>query len=351
MSVYIDKKYINMLSPNLEQFSWKKDNLATCRCPICGDSKKNANKRRGYFYLKKGNFFFKCYNCNYGCNVYNFMEKIAPHYCKEYSLEKFQDNPISGRKRRPVTTPKAIVPQAKKKVIEHIDGLESVLSLSKDHPCIQYIENRKIPKSKWNRLYYTDDFSVIAKKIDPNTSKLLKEARLVLPIIATDGSLVGVQGRKIDDGYSPKYITIKAEGYSDRLWFGLKDVDTNKKCFVVEGPIDSLFLSNAVAMIGLDAIDAMPEKLLKCKEVVFVFDNEPRNPDVVRVYEKTLEMGLNVCIWPDKIKDKDINDMSKTIEPKIIENIITQNTYHGPAGLLALAKWSRCKTRNRNYGK
>ena len=59
MSSYLDKKFINMVSPQLEKFSWKKDNLAACRCPICGDSKKNKNKTRGYFYVKGNDFFYK----------------------------------------------------------------------------------------------------------------------------------------------------------------------------------------------------------------------------------------------------------------------------------------------------
>lgn len=49
MSLFIDKKFINIVSPQLDKFVWKKDNLANCRCPICGDSTTNKNKARGYF--------------------------------------------------------------------------------------------------------------------------------------------------------------------------------------------------------------------------------------------------------------------------------------------------------------
>ena len=64
MTVYIDKKFINLMSGQLERFSWKKDNLANCRCPICGDSSKNKVKARGFFFEKKGEYFYKCHNCS-----------------------------------------------------------------------------------------------------------------------------------------------------------------------------------------------------------------------------------------------------------------------------------------------
>ena len=94
MSSYIDKKFINMVSPQLEKFSWKKDNLAACRCPICGDSTKNKNKTRGYFYIKNNDFFYKCHNCGVGYNLYNFLKEVSPSMCKEYSLERYRNGEI-----------------------------------------------------------------------------------------------------------------------------------------------------------------------------------------------------------------------------------------------------------------
>ena len=62
MSIYLDKKYINLISPTLEKFKWKKDNLANCRCPICGDSELSKTKARGYFFTSDNSYFYKCHN-------------------------------------------------------------------------------------------------------------------------------------------------------------------------------------------------------------------------------------------------------------------------------------------------
>ena len=91
MSFYVDKKYINLVSARLERFSWKREDLANCRCPICGDSTKNKSKARGFFYKKSNNFFYRCHNCNFGSNLYNFLEQLDPTLMKQYSLERFKN--------------------------------------------------------------------------------------------------------------------------------------------------------------------------------------------------------------------------------------------------------------------
>ena len=91
MSIITDKKFINLISSELRNFKWKKESLANCSCPICGDSKKNKSKARGYFFIKDNNFFFKCHNCGIGTNIYNFLDKVSPSLCKEYSIEVFKE--------------------------------------------------------------------------------------------------------------------------------------------------------------------------------------------------------------------------------------------------------------------
>ena len=150
MTLFIDKKFINLMSGQLERFSWKKDNLANCRCPICGDSSKNKVKARGFFFEKKGEFFFKCHNCSVGLNLYNFMSKVAPNLCKEYSLEKFKEKetPIQ-RETKPMLFSKK---PKKKYTIE----LPTVAELPPNHMCRQFVELRKIPKKMWQHLYHAE---------------------------------------------------------------------------------------------------------------------------------------------------------------------------------------------------
>ena len=98
MSIYLDKTFINRVSPQLRNFKWKKENLANCSCPICGDSSKKKTKARGYFYVKGNDFFYKCHNCGHGSNVYNFLKQIQPSLCREYSLENYRDGQETPKK-------------------------------------------------------------------------------------------------------------------------------------------------------------------------------------------------------------------------------------------------------------
>src|SRR6185436_17404833 len=94
MSNYLDKKYLNIISPKLERFKWKSGNLANCRCPFCGDSKKNKVKSRGYFYEKNGIYVFHCHNCSASMAIGKFIKVIDPSTHREYILEKFKGGEI-----------------------------------------------------------------------------------------------------------------------------------------------------------------------------------------------------------------------------------------------------------------
>ena len=98
MPAYIDKKYINILANQLDRFAWKKDNLANCRCSLCGDSQKKKTKTRFYFYEKNNKYLVKCHNCGYASDLYNFIEKVSPSLLKEYSLEIWKEKNVPKKK-------------------------------------------------------------------------------------------------------------------------------------------------------------------------------------------------------------------------------------------------------------
>ena len=148
MSMYIDKKFVNFVGASLEKFAWKKDTLASCRCPICGDSTKNKNKTRGFFFVNKNKYFYKCHNCGVSCNLYGFLEKVSPSLCKEYSLEVWKDG--DGLKTKKKTEPVVAIKKIKKK---YTIELPSVSELPPNHPCRTFVELRKIPRSAWKYLY------------------------------------------------------------------------------------------------------------------------------------------------------------------------------------------------------
>jgi len=342
MSIYIDKKFVNFVGASLEKFVWKKDTLASCRCPICGDSSKNKNKTRGFFFVNKNKYFYKCHNCGVSCNLYGFLEKVSPSLCKEYSLEVWKDG--DGLKTKKKTEPVVAIKKIKKK---YIIELPSVSELPPNHPCRTFVELRKIPRTAWKYLYYAEDFGTWARTINSESAEALEQSsRLVIPIVNEKGELVGAQGRALsitgdrNARKTARYITIKTEGQEHKGWFGLDRVDTGT-VYVVEGPLDSLFIPNCVAMIGLSDALNVPSHL-KSRSLVYLIDNEPRNEAVVLTIEKLLDQDKKVCIWPDHIKHKDLNDMIMAgISEKELIKTIKENTVSGLTGKIKFNNWKK----------
>ena len=342
MSMYIDKKFVNFVGASLEKFAWKKDTLASCRCPICGDSSKNKNKTRGFFFVNKNKYFYKCHNCGVSCNLYGFLEKVSPSLCKEYSLEVWKDG--DGLKTKKKTEPVVIIKKVKKK---YTIELPCVSELPPNHPCRTFVELRKIPRTAWKYLYYAEDFGTWARTINSESADALEQSsRLVIPIVNEKGELVGAQGRALsvtgdrNARKTARYITIKTEGQEHKGWFGLDRVDTGT-IYVVEGPLDSLFIPNCVAMIGLSDALNVPSHL-KSRSLVYLIDNEPRNEAVVTTIGKLLDQDKKVCIWPDHIKHKDLNDMIMGgMSEKVLLQTIKENTVSGLTGKIKFNNWKK----------
>jgi len=350
MSTYIDKKFINMVSPRLEKFTWKKDNLANCRCPICGDSTKNRNKARGFFYQKGNDFFYKCHNCGVGLNLYNFLKDVSPSLCKEYSLERYR-NGENGKsnykkpKEEDLFRFKDSAPKFKKKD-KLLDELTCLTELPEDHVAVQFANMRMIPKQHFKLLYYTEDFTSFAGHLDEDNTLYGKEERLVIPFFNSRGDVVACQGRALNMAdevkarETVKYITIKGDKSIDRLWYGLWRVDPKKRVYVVEGPIDSLFLQNATAMVGAGALKEVPLRF-ENSEMTYILDNEPRNRQICAYIEKLIELGRDVCIWPDNVAEKDVNDMAYRMSTRKIQKMIDENTFNGLEAKLRFREWRK----------
>ena len=89
MSAYVDHKYLNLISPRLKLFKRKSRDLYNFRCPLCGDSKKNQYKARGYAFLREQSIFYKCHNCGESGHLKQLLEKIDPIIPKQYNFETF----------------------------------------------------------------------------------------------------------------------------------------------------------------------------------------------------------------------------------------------------------------------
>ena len=328
---YIDTKYLNIISPYLQQFKKKGDNLWNFRCPYCGDSQKSRTKARGFVFRKKNDLFFKCHNCGVGASLGNLVKTIDSKTYKDYIMERYKKGVETHSSPQPEF--KFNAPVFRKKGI--LEGLQSIKNLPDDHPARQIVERRKLPLESLSDLYLCESFYKFTNTIIKGKFPSLggDHPRLIIPFRGEDGEVFAYQGRAFGDE-QPKYITIKLDADHDKI-FGLDKVDKSKPILVVEGPLDSLFLDNCIAVAGADFSNMEGD-------LTVIYDNEPRNKEINKQIEKTIDQGKSVCLWPDTMEYKDINDMvigGYTKEE--IQEIITNNTLSGVAAKLRFAEWRR----------
>ena len=328
MSVLTDKKYINLVSPQLQKFKWKSNDLANCRCPLCGDSQKNKNKARGFFFPKKNDFYYKCHNCGIGHTVYKFLEIIAPALCREYAMERWR-NGENGHSNYPKPDERELVkPKAEIK-------LPRISELPPDHAARKYCEGRRIPCPE--RFYFCEAFGDWVRGIDPTYTTVPNDERIVIPFLNKSGELLGVQGRAIGGSKNAiRYITVKFVK-DGRMFFGGDTVDYSRRVYATEGPIDSVFLDNGIAFAGSELGDVVK----RFNNIVVVLDNEPRNREIVEATRQAIEDGHTVCVWDSGVLEKDINDM--VLSGKSTKQLQTDIDRYSCSGMEARLKWSKWK--------
>ena len=335
MTLWIDKKYLNLISHRLDRFAWKSDTLANMRCPICGDSQKNKAKARGYAFIIKGGMSYKCHNCGASMNIGQFIQHIEPSLYKEYKLEILKD------KQMLINTPAQPRIVQKKLVFKTKINLPTIESLPEAHYAKQYILNRKIPESYHSQLYYAENFRAFIDESFPDHGKELKmDSRIVIPFYDANKKLTAVQGRALQADNKVRYITIKADEESVKI-YGLDRMDPAKKTYVVEGPFDSMFLPNAIAVAGANLTETC--KYINNDVSVMVYDNEPRNKDIIKQMNKVIDMNLSICIWPIlPMQFKDINDLSLAgYNMQDIVSLIDNNTFRGIKAKFMLNSWKK----------
>lgn len=331
---YIESKYVNLLSGRLDKFVRKKDGLWNFRCPYCGDSKKYKNKARGYFIRVKTDLIYKCHNCGVGRSFPNFLKEQAVDLHDEYVMERYKEG-LTG-KGRYVKSPESLFTVKKPKTIKIPDGLQTIASLNKEHPAKDYILKRGIPEKYHTELYYAEKFQAwvnTQKHTYSDESLKYDHPRVIIPLIE-GGSWFGFQGRSLDPKDKMRYVTVILEDDKKKI-YGLNHCSFDETLFVTEGPIDSLFLKNAIAMVGAD----VDWKFAEEKNVVFVYDNEPRNEQIVRRMQTVIDRGLRLVIWPKHIQQKDINDMVQA--GHTVQSIVECNTTSGLKAQLTLNDWKR----------
>lgn len=318
----IDTKFIGLISTRLSKFKRVKPNLYNFRCPICGDSKKNKNKARAYIYAMKNNTNFKCHNCGSSLSFNNFLKDQDPQLHKQYTLEKFKSG-FTG-KNFPTNEPEFVFEKpvfAQRIVLPLCDQVESAAT---------YLRNRRLNPKEF---YYAEDFGEFVRSFKGVDYKdLRKESRIIIPLYYKK-NLIGFQGRALNPG-SVKYITIMLEEGAPKI-YGLDKIERNSRVYITEGPFDSTFIRNAIAMCGADADISR----WGISDPVWIYDNEPRNREIVSRIERTINNGGRVVIWPVSIEEKDINDM--VLAGHDVQDLVKSNTCSGLEAKLKFNTWKK----------
>jgi hypothetical protein len=337
--LYIDLKYLKLISNRLPLFKQKSDHVYTCRCVICGDSKKKVTKTRGHFYAIKNSLLYKCFNCDASMQFGSFLKSQDKILYDQYVLERYTAGlPFNKPHQNAEDLFKSKQPVFEKKEENLLDKiLDRLDTLSDDHEAIQFCNKRKIPKDAFKRLYFIDDVRKIEQLSDKYKDKLkTSEPRLVIPFIDSDGQLLGVTCRGLRNE-ELRYITIKVN--EDKPFvFGLDHVDKSKTVFAVEGPLDSLFVKNSIA-VGGTTFSKLNELGIDKNKLVVVFDNQPRNKDVVKLIDKAIQNEFRVIIWPQHLVEKDINDM--ILSGINIDKLLKNNVFEGLEAKMNLVAWKR----------
>jgi predicted RNA-binding Zn-ribbon protein involved in translation (DUF1610 family) len=324
----IDSKYIGLLSTRLEKFKKVKSDLYNFRCPLCGDSQKNKSKTRGYIYSIKNNSNFKCHNCGSSLSFNNFLKKLDPILHQQYTLEKFKQGHTG--KNFVVEEPKFEFKKPEFKKKEKLN----LPKASEDKTAKKYLLDRKLDP---DRFYFAEKFKEwVNTHINTFDEKSLKyeESRIVIPLLDENGKVFGFQGRAL--GKSPvKYITVILDESLPKV-YGLDGVNKNETIYVTEGPFDSTFVKNSLAMCGSDIL---LDSLNLGDDIVYVLDNEPRNKEICNRISKLIDRGEKVVIWPKSIIEKDINDM--VLAGQEIMHVLKSHTYKGLEAKVKFNEWKK----------
>ena len=345
MSTYIDIKFLNLLSSRLPKFKRKSENLFNFRCPHCGDSQKSQTKARGFVYRKKNDMFFKCHNCGVGQTLGNLIKFVDPLLHKEYVFERFKDGKTSKKEEPEFDfTPSRLLKKSKPyaeftRYDRALRQLRRFDELVQTHPAKKFVYDRQIPKEHWDKFFLATKFYEFCNEIQPGKFPDLKNdhPRVVIPFYDRAGEFFAYQGRAFGKE-QPKYITIKFDKTKQKI-YGLDRLDLNKPVMITEGPIDSLFLDNAIALAGSDADGGINIQHQQC---TMIYDNEPRNEHIVSRMVKAVDNNFNLVIWPKTLEVKDINDMILSGKSTTqVQRLISNNTHSGLSALQIINSWKR----------
>jgi hypothetical protein len=268
------------------------------------------------------------------------LNQIDPALSKEYTLERYKNSDKTNQP-EPEFKEFKTAPVFRQKI-----NLPSIESLPDEHFAKVYVKSRKIPEQMFSKLFFAEDFKDFVNSFGIEKELHNNDKRLIIPFFDKDKNLIAFQGRSLGES-KLRYITIRLHDNIDGVnvantkLFGTDSINDTERILVVEGPIDSMFLNNSVAVASsnLESITEVYDK----NNVVLIFDNEPRNKEIVKLLDRAIDNHFKVCIWPEMIEEKDINDMILSgFSQDELQDIIDNNTFVNLRAKMEFVKWKKC---------
>jgi Zn ribbon nucleic-acid-binding protein len=308
VSRWEDKSVIEMLP--LGAIKTSGGDVYKANCPSCEET-----RQRLYFLWNSGKEVTNvyCHNCGYARTLKNFVHDFYPHLIPETHFGRVQDRAKFVEK----TLAQRLMDSRKTENIrlvmqrEHPPDCILLEHLPAKHKALKYVQERKIPSRHYKNLYYCPNFKELAKRYGYAIDKWQDEDRLIIPFWDKQKRLTYLQGRSFDPETKMRYITLDCKNGALKIW-GLDSIDTSKRVYITEGPIDAMFLDNSLAMGGSAVSNRRLLRLLgrtDPKDIVFVYDNEPGNVEIRQQMMDKVRAGFSIILWNRlKVKEKDVND-------------------------------------------
>jgi len=329
-----DLYFMNLLSLRME-IKKTRSGVWNCKCAFGCDNKNR--KKRMFFLLRDSYITVYCHDCGYSRKLKGFLEDKFPELIEEYNFYGFKP-PL--KKENIAEKLLNILDESQNKNSQtyiHDSELfkitKSFNDLKDSHPAKKYTKKRLIP---FDQVRYCANLKKLHERLFNEESKFLPVPCLVIPFFRKSGNIEILQARMFDPKLKPKYLTLKLNPEAEKI-YNQDFVEYSEDVFILEGPIDSMFVPNAIAMAGSDASPSIPGKY------IWVFDNEPGNKEIVHKMNKKIDAGERIVIWRKEDNFKDINDglVKKMFDTAEIFDILKMRTQHGIKAKLEIAKWRK----------
>jgi hypothetical protein len=269
----------------------------------------------------------------------HFLEWFDKEMYTEYLLDTLKSKPSSvGKKGAPISNKSA------QNVLQRLSDFSQhatpITSLPNDHPAKVFIQKRCVPKHYWSYLYWTEDFATFTSHYVKDMN-LFKEPRIIIPFEDEKWNIQGFQGRSLSSGL--RYITIKIHETSMKIYGRPFVKRTESTVYIMEGVFDAMVVPNSIAMLGSDISHSELVSLYPSNDLIYVYDNEPRNREIVRKIQYHIQRGHKVVIWPKNVASGlDINQMAMNgLTPSQIQGIMKNNTYSGLKAKVYFQEWKK----------